>query len=708
MSTFEDKIKKMILLSIPMSICNFRCHYCYLAQQAECYEGEQARCKYSPEHMAYAMRPERLGGYAYINVCADGETLLTKDLDLYLKPLAEAGHYLEIVSNMTITPMLKKILSWGAALLSHVSFKCSFHYLELQKRGLLDVFAENVQMARNAGASISVEITPSDEMVPYIDEVKKFSMENFGALPQVTIARDDRTNGIDNLTSLPEKEYEQAWSQFDSPFWKYKMTVFGKRQHGFCYAGQWSTRVDFVTGQAGKCYFGIFGNANVFENPDAPWPEEPIGKCPIAHCYNAHLLLTVGNIVQEDSTPRYGDIKDRVCLDGSHWLQPQLKAFFNTRLQGSNREWTEEEKREFLKRKSSFSLKGWLKKRKFLSGKLLALAEPIRQWRGNIWPIAKFRMLHGKGAYLLLSPAHGNLGDHAIAKAAGNFLKAAGFDFLEVTLLHLQNLEKFGRLNIFDGHPIFINGGGNIGTLWPEVEDIMEAVVKSNPHSSVTILPNTCLFGDSPEEQGILARSKRAYNGHADLTIYAREEISYDFMKRHYGNVKLCPDLVLSMNECRDGVRRLGCLLCLRNDKERTMSKDAATQVAALAEGLFPGKVANVDTHIGRNVQACDREAALQAKFEEFRKAELVITDRLHGMVFAAITGTPCIVLNSRSHKVRGCYEWLKNLDYVKCCDDVSRIADVYRSIPTGEHCCNLPELKQYFDALQEDLHKQR
>lgn len=30
-------MKKIILIGIPMSICNFRCHYCYLSQRDEKY-----------------------------------------------------------------------------------------------------------------------------------------------------------------------------------------------------------------------------------------------------------------------------------------------------------------------------------------------------------------------------------------------------------------------------------------------------------------------------------------------------------------------------------------------------------------------------------------------------------------------------------------------------------------------------------------------
>ena len=156
----------MFTLGVPLSICNFRCYYCYLAQRAEHYQGIQPEMKYSPEQVARALSPKRLGGLAYFNICADGETLLLNDLDIYVKRLVEQGHFSEIVTNCTITPMLEKILSWDKELVGQVEFKCSFHYLELKKRNLLKRFTENVNKIWDAGASACVEITPSDELIP--------------------------------------------------------------------------------------------------------------------------------------------------------------------------------------------------------------------------------------------------------------------------------------------------------------------------------------------------------------------------------------------------------------------------------------------------------------------------------------------------------------------------------------------------------------
>ncbi len=333
-----DHIKKILLFRIPVSICNFRCHYCYIGQRPVHFQGIHPEMRVNPEEFGKAFSVDRMGGTCYGNFCADGETLLTKDLDKYVKSFCIQGHYGEVVTNLSVTKALDRFLEWDKDLLRRLEFKCSFHYLWLKEHDLLDVFAKNVNKIWKAGASANVEITPSDELIPYIDEVKAFSMKHFGALPHLTIARDDRTENIDYLTKLSMEEYDSYWSQFSSGFWQFKKSIFGKRQKGFCHAGAWSYYIDMSTGDATPCYFStkFFNFYDKIGGGYFPLMENPVGKCPLSHCYNGHALLTLGLIPNEYST-RYGDIRDREKTDGSHWLQPELKAFFNSKLEESNK-----------------------------------------------------------------------------------------------------------------------------------------------------------------------------------------------------------------------------------------------------------------------------------------------------------------------------------------------------------------------------------
>lgn len=342
-----DKLKKIVLIHVPMPKCNFRCSYCYLSHQNHDYAEKIPEFRYSPEHVGIALSQQRLGGVCYINICAEGETLLTPNIEKYVFELLKQGHYIEFVTNCTVTPVLDKLLSFPKEMLARIEFKCSFHYLELKRKNLLDTFASNVKKIWASGASANIEITPCDELIPHLQEVKDFSLQNFGALPHITIARNDATDGIEYLTKLPLQEYDAVWSQFDSDFWEFKKSIFLHHRNEFCYAGAWSIYVNLATGIATQCYCSTY-KQNVFENLKKGIVFKPIGKCSIPHCYNGHSLLTLGCIASFTET-RYGDIRNRVRADGTEWLQAPLKDFFNFKLEESNEELSRKEKAAAVK-----------------------------------------------------------------------------------------------------------------------------------------------------------------------------------------------------------------------------------------------------------------------------------------------------------------------------------------------------------------------
>ena len=105
-----------------------------------------------------------------------------------------------------------------------------------------------------------------------------------------------------------------------------------------------------------------------------------------------------------------------------------------------------------------------------------------------------------------------------------------------------------------------------------------------------------------------------------------------------------------------------------------------------------------------RAIPISDRYTALERQFDAFRHAELVVTDRLHGMIFCAITGTPCVVLNSKSPKVLGCYAWIKDLPYIRFCDDAGKIAQIYQDMPKRDWYYEPEKLLPYYENLKYDI----
>ena len=86
---------------------------------------------------------------------------------------------------------------------------------------------------------------------------------------------------------------------------------------------------------------------------------------------------------------------------------------------------------------------------------------------------------------------------------------------------------------------------------------------------------------------------------------------------------------------------------------------------------------------------------------QEFCGAELLITDRLHGMVFAALTGTPCIVFSNYNHKVKGTYEWIKYLPYIRYVETQKEAISLIPDLMTMKNCqYDNAFLLQHFEIL--------
>lgn len=332
-----EKMKRFIDCYIPTETCNLRCHYCYITQKSK-FNNKLAHFSHSLDEIRKAFSLKRLGGVCLINLCAGGETLLSNEVIPVVKELINEGHYVMIVTNGTLSERFIEISKLSTYVKSHLFIKFSLQYLEMVRKGWLKLFADNVALMKDNKVSFTVEVTPSDELIPYIDDLKMYCMDNFGALCHVTIARDDRTSGIDVLSSLDFESYKRIWSQFESDMFRFKSEIFYHKRTEFCYAGDWSIYVNLETGRITQCYCGkIIGNLYDFSKPIS---FEAIGsKCTLPHCFNGHAYLTVGNIPEIDTTT-YDLTRNRKSVDGTEWLQPEMKYIMHSRLQESNKEYS--------------------------------------------------------------------------------------------------------------------------------------------------------------------------------------------------------------------------------------------------------------------------------------------------------------------------------------------------------------------------------
>lgn len=329
----DQKIVKFIDCLVPIDRCNLRCSYCYLKEE----EKFKSRLAVYPDAKVIrkALSRERMGGTVFINFCGDGETMLYEDLIPVVCELIREGHYVQIVTNTTITKAIERLLAsdidWN-----HLFIKCSMQYMELKQRNMLDIYASNVNRLRERGCSVSVEVTPHDELIPCLDELKQFSLSHFGALPHITTARNEEQDDFRLLTALSSDEYQKIWGKFDSPMFDFKIANIGIERKGFnCMAGVWSLELNLATGELLQCPYHKMMDY-IYENINSPIHMEIVGtKCQLPYCYNCHAYLTWGTI-KEVEAPTYLEMRDRVTDTGEHWISEEMRAVLSQKLYLNN------------------------------------------------------------------------------------------------------------------------------------------------------------------------------------------------------------------------------------------------------------------------------------------------------------------------------------------------------------------------------------
>lgn len=310
---------------------------------------------------------------------------------------------------------------------------------------------------------------------------------------------------------------------------------------------------------------------------------------------------------------------------------------------------------------------------------------------------------------LFHSPLHGNLGDHAIAEAELEFLERMNvscidFPWIKGVEKHIARVTPRRRL-------VLRHGGGNLGQLWLREERQFRTLISTFKKNKIIVFPQTVFFDmESEEGRKCFEESKKIYESHSNLTIFVRENISYDFMKENMPDVHvvLVPDMAMLLNWKKDEKRnknRKGVLLCLRGDKEKTLTDEERERIFSFFKKQNK-QVTCTDTYVRGGTFPLHRKRLVYEKLSEFAGASLVITDRLHGMIFAAVTETPCIVLQSQSHKVRGCYEWFQNLDYICLADTIKDIPEIAKKLEKVQPVYNRDLIENAMKPLYEEIYK--
>lgn len=274
-----------------------------------------------------------------------------------------------------------------------------------------------------------------------------------------------------------------------------------------------------------------------------------------------------------------------------------------------------------------------------------------------------------KRIFIFLAADYGNLGDVAITYAQHRFLSQAYPTHQVVEIPITRTLKGIVQLKkCIQAHDIITTvGGGNTGDMYYQIEHYRQLVIQNFPNNPIISFPQTIDFSATEQGKKRLQKAITVYGKHPKLTLIARELKSYEYYRKYFKNkVLLLPDVVTTLDRSQPEFPRQGAIICLRKDKEKKLSEQQELDLTNYVRERF-NKFEYYDTHVGGQGLTMKRKiTSLFQIWDAFKKTELVITDRLHGMIFCHITNTPALVFLNNNHKIEQSYKWIAHNPRIK------------------------------------------
>lgn len=287
-------------------------------------------------------------------------------------------------------------------------------------------------------------------------------------------------------------------------------------------------------------------------------------------------------------------------------------------------------------------------------------------------------------------PIHGNIGDHLIAEAETTFLKKYVPEFVvfEIPLDFYEIEKKFLLRVIRKDDLILISGGGWLGSLWPYEERIVHEICTFYKNNMIVVFPQTIYYeNNNVNADKLLFKAKETYKECENLTLVLREAKSYEFAINNFDcDALLFPDMALTYKPENFGDKSSNTevVLCLRQDREQNLTDEKKNRLYSI---LAKYRIKKIDTVIDGSINPKDRKKYINNICSAMKSSNLLITDRLHGMLMAVISGVPCIAIDNKTAKVKNVYEtWLSDNKNVVFLNDINQLDSYVPSLLQVSH----------------------
>lgn len=276
-------------------------------------------------------------------------------------------------------------------------------------------------------------------------------------------------------------------------------------------------------------------------------------------------------------------------------------------------------------------------------------------------------------------PYHSNIGDTLIWEGEETFLKS-----LPYKCLHKSSLFTFKESKIPESAIILLHGGGNFGDLWRRFQDFRLDIIKQYKNNKIIIFPQTVWYKN--ELQARADAEKMAL--HSNLTICARDKISYDFLKTHFSNnILLLPDMAFCIEQQR--LKRYiakptkDILLLKRRDQELSSRDDyykyiteegnieerdwPSVEHPGIARDLIEKMGILSKSAVDKYVNYLYRPYLIKKGIIFISEYKYIYATRLHVAILSILLNKPFVFFDNSYGKNSAFYDtWLSDSDFIK------------------------------------------
>lgn len=294
----------------------------------------------------------------------------------------------------------------------------------------------------------------------------------------------------------------------------------------------------------------------------------------------------------------------------------------------------------------------------------------LEQIQNETLTILSGLLVRGQHVALVDFPNHENSGDSLIFLGQLKYLEKLG-----VQVDYIADASRYSPSDLqarVPNGPILIQGGGNFGDRWEFMQAMRERVISDFPDRQIIQLPQGIDFHDGPR----LEQAQRILNAHPSLTLMIRDHAGVERTGKLFPNatVVFCPDMAFGYGTVRAGDAHLDAVVLRREDSE-SLSEGFVMPPMISHEDLdwgltglnrilarflrLPGAVAKRVPALALTLYPVQRLAYLALATINVRHAvgilsrgRLVVTDRLHATVLAALMEKPVIAMDNANGKV--------------------------------------------------------